>query len=174
MNVRVDPHGERLIERQLRDGRYHSPEEVVARALETACRKRVNGLEGGDSASSRARHVGIRRHAPLYPRRRPSLSKSVARRTQILTEPFVLDASLTEHLIAAPCLPSSKPPTPSFRPCGHSGSPVFWRWQSGGNASLSTALRNSSICFADCQFKSNAGRRFGCGSRYYHWSANIA
>jgi putative addiction module CopG family antidote len=35
MNVRLDPHSERLIEQQLRAGRYHSPEEVVARALET-------------------------------------------------------------------------------------------------------------------------------------------
>ena len=35
MNVRLDPHSERLIEQQLRAGRYHSPEEVIARALET-------------------------------------------------------------------------------------------------------------------------------------------
>ena len=35
MNVRLDPGSERLIEQQLRAGRYHSPEEVVARALET-------------------------------------------------------------------------------------------------------------------------------------------
>lgn len=35
MNVRLDPQSERLIEQQLRAGRYHSPEEVVARALET-------------------------------------------------------------------------------------------------------------------------------------------
>ena len=35
MNVRLDPRSERLIEQQLRAGRYNSPEEVVARALET-------------------------------------------------------------------------------------------------------------------------------------------
>jgi putative addiction module CopG family antidote len=35
MNVRLDPHSERLIEQQIRAGRYHSPEEVVAHALET-------------------------------------------------------------------------------------------------------------------------------------------
>ena len=35
MNVRLDPHSARLIEQQIRAGRYHSPEEVVARALET-------------------------------------------------------------------------------------------------------------------------------------------
>jgi putative addiction module CopG family antidote len=35
MNIRLDPHSERLIEQQIRAGRYHSPEEVVARALET-------------------------------------------------------------------------------------------------------------------------------------------
>lgn len=35
MNVRLCPRSERLIEQQLRIGRYHSPEKVVARALET-------------------------------------------------------------------------------------------------------------------------------------------
>jgi hypothetical protein len=35
MNVRLDPRSERLIELQLLAGRYHSPEEVVARALDT-------------------------------------------------------------------------------------------------------------------------------------------
>jgi putative addiction module CopG family antidote len=35
MNVRLDPHSERLIEQQIRAGRYHSPEEVIAHALET-------------------------------------------------------------------------------------------------------------------------------------------
>ena len=35
MDVRLDPYSERLIEQQIRAGRYHSPEEVVARALET-------------------------------------------------------------------------------------------------------------------------------------------
>lgn len=34
MNVRLDPRGERLIARQLRAGRFSTPEEVVARALE--------------------------------------------------------------------------------------------------------------------------------------------
>lgn len=34
MNVRLDPRGERLIEQQLRAGRFNAPEEVVARALE--------------------------------------------------------------------------------------------------------------------------------------------
>lgn len=35
MNVRLDTRGEYLIEQQLRAGRFHTPEEVVARALET-------------------------------------------------------------------------------------------------------------------------------------------
>ena len=30
----MDPHGEQLVAAQLRTGRYHSPEEVVTRALE--------------------------------------------------------------------------------------------------------------------------------------------
>jgi putative addiction module CopG family antidote len=34
MNVHLDPQSERLIEQQLRAGRYHSREEVIARALE--------------------------------------------------------------------------------------------------------------------------------------------
>jgi putative addiction module CopG family antidote len=43
MNVRVDPHGERLIEQQLSEGRYHSPEEVVARALEALAESESTG-----------------------------------------------------------------------------------------------------------------------------------
>jgi len=35
MNVRLDPRSEHLIEQQLRAGRFNTPEEVVARALET-------------------------------------------------------------------------------------------------------------------------------------------
>jgi Arc/MetJ-type ribon-helix-helix transcriptional regulator len=34
MDVRLDSRSQRLIEQQLRDGRYHSPEEVIVRALE--------------------------------------------------------------------------------------------------------------------------------------------
>ena len=44
MNVRLDPHSESLIEQQLRAGRYQTPEEVVARTLET--------LAAGESARS--------------------------------------------------------------------------------------------------------------------------
>ncbi len=35
MDVRLDSRSERLIEQQLRGGRYHSPEQVIAHALET-------------------------------------------------------------------------------------------------------------------------------------------
>ena len=35
MTVRLDASSERLVQQQLRAGRYRSPEEVVARALET-------------------------------------------------------------------------------------------------------------------------------------------
>ena len=34
MNLQLDSRSERLIDRQIRAGRFHSPEEVVARALE--------------------------------------------------------------------------------------------------------------------------------------------
>jgi Arc/MetJ-type ribon-helix-helix transcriptional regulator len=43
MIVRLDPNSERLIEQQLRAGRYHSPEEVVARALETLVESETTG-----------------------------------------------------------------------------------------------------------------------------------
>ncbi|HTA69955.1 MAG TPA: type II toxin-antitoxin system ParD family antitoxin [Bryobacteraceae bacterium] len=39
MTVRLDPDSERLIEQQLRAGRFRSAEEVVARALETLVEK---------------------------------------------------------------------------------------------------------------------------------------
>ena len=35
LTLNLDPHGEQLVAAQLRTGRYHSPEEVVTRALET-------------------------------------------------------------------------------------------------------------------------------------------
>ena len=45
MNVHLDAHSERLIEQQLRAGRYHTPEEVVARALETLVESELVGEE---------------------------------------------------------------------------------------------------------------------------------
>ena len=45
MDLRLDPRSERLIEQQLRAGRYHSPEEVVARALETLAENESTGAE---------------------------------------------------------------------------------------------------------------------------------
>lgn len=48
MNVRIDPRSERLIERQLRAGRFHSPEEVVARALEALAEKEPGQSEAMD------------------------------------------------------------------------------------------------------------------------------
>jgi Arc/MetJ-type ribon-helix-helix transcriptional regulator len=35
MNVRLNPHSEELLKQQLARGPYHSPEEVIERALET-------------------------------------------------------------------------------------------------------------------------------------------
>jgi putative addiction module CopG family antidote len=48
MNIRLDPHSERLIEQQIRAGRYHSPEEVVARALETLAEEKATRSEETD------------------------------------------------------------------------------------------------------------------------------
>ena len=48
MNIRLDPHSERLIEQQIRAGRYHSPEEVVARALETLAEEQATRSEETD------------------------------------------------------------------------------------------------------------------------------
>jgi Arc/MetJ-type ribon-helix-helix transcriptional regulator len=39
LTLTLDPHGEQLVEAHLRTGRYHSPEEVVTRALETLAEK---------------------------------------------------------------------------------------------------------------------------------------
>jgi Arc/MetJ-type ribon-helix-helix transcriptional regulator len=39
LTVTLDPHGEQLVAAHLLTGRYHSPEEVVARALETLAEK---------------------------------------------------------------------------------------------------------------------------------------
>lgn len=39
LTVTLGPHGERLIAAHLRTGRYHSPEEVVIRALEALAEK---------------------------------------------------------------------------------------------------------------------------------------
>jgi Arc/MetJ-type ribon-helix-helix transcriptional regulator len=36
--VRLTPHGEALLQKQLANGRYRSPEEVVERALETVAK----------------------------------------------------------------------------------------------------------------------------------------
>ena len=46
MDVRLDLRSERLIEQQLRLGRYHSPEEVFARALETLAERESARSEG--------------------------------------------------------------------------------------------------------------------------------
>jgi len=39
LRVTLDSHGEQLLSAYLRSGRYHSPEEVVTRALETLAEK---------------------------------------------------------------------------------------------------------------------------------------
>src|SRR5450756_3143444 len=39
LTLTLDPHGEQLVAAHLRTGRYHSPEEVVCRALEILAKK---------------------------------------------------------------------------------------------------------------------------------------
>jgi len=39
LTLTLDPHGEELVAAHLRSGRYHSPQEVVARAPETFAEK---------------------------------------------------------------------------------------------------------------------------------------
>jgi Arc/MetJ-type ribon-helix-helix transcriptional regulator len=48
MNIRLDPRSEHLIEQQLRAGRFNTPEEVVARALETLAGEETARLEEND------------------------------------------------------------------------------------------------------------------------------
>ena len=46
LTLTLDPHGEQLVAAHLRTGRYHSPEEVVTRALETLAEKEPPTIEG--------------------------------------------------------------------------------------------------------------------------------
>ena len=41
LTLTLDRHGEQLVAAHLRTGRYHSPEEVVTRALETLAEKEL-------------------------------------------------------------------------------------------------------------------------------------
>jgi len=52
MDIRLDPRSERLIEQQLRAGRYHSAEEVVASALEALAEKDPGHSENDDRSQS--------------------------------------------------------------------------------------------------------------------------
>ena len=44
LTLTLDPHGEQLVAAHLRTGRYHSPEEVVTRALETLAGKEPHAV----------------------------------------------------------------------------------------------------------------------------------
>ena len=45
MPLTLEPRGEQLLAAQLRTGRYHSPEEVIMRALETLADKEPPAME---------------------------------------------------------------------------------------------------------------------------------
>jgi Arc/MetJ-type ribon-helix-helix transcriptional regulator len=49
MDVRLNPHSEELLKEQLARGPYHSPEEVIERALETLT-EREHGTPAADLA----------------------------------------------------------------------------------------------------------------------------
>ena len=45
LTLTLDPHSEELVAAHLRTGRYHSPEEVITRALETLAEKQPPAVE---------------------------------------------------------------------------------------------------------------------------------
>lgn len=57
LTVTLDPHGERLVAAHLRSGRYHSPEEVVTRALETLAEKEPPGIGRKMSPAEAVAHI---------------------------------------------------------------------------------------------------------------------
>jgi Arc/MetJ-type ribon-helix-helix transcriptional regulator len=50
----LGPHGEHLVEEQLRTGRYRSPEEVVTRALETLAERESPSVASGSMTPAEA------------------------------------------------------------------------------------------------------------------------
>jgi Arc/MetJ-type ribon-helix-helix transcriptional regulator len=57
LTLTLDPRGERLIAAHLRTGRYHSPEEVVTRALETLAEKDPPGAARKRTAAEAVAHI---------------------------------------------------------------------------------------------------------------------
>jgi Arc/MetJ-type ribon-helix-helix transcriptional regulator len=57
VTVTLDQHGEKIIEAHLRTGRYHSPEEVVARALETLSHSEPPEVQPRKTPSEAVAHI---------------------------------------------------------------------------------------------------------------------
>jgi len=57
LNVTLDSHGEELLSAHLRSGRYHSPEEVVIRALETLAEKEPLAVDRKKTPAEAIAHI---------------------------------------------------------------------------------------------------------------------
>jgi Arc/MetJ-type ribon-helix-helix transcriptional regulator len=57
LTLTLDPHGEQLVAAHLRTGRYHSPEEVVTRALETLTEKELPTIERKRTVAEVVEHI---------------------------------------------------------------------------------------------------------------------
>jgi len=55
--IRLTPHSEELLQKQLTRGPYRSPEEVIERALETLAQKESTSFPPGSAAKSPAEAV---------------------------------------------------------------------------------------------------------------------
>jgi len=57
LTLTLDPHSEQLVAAHLRSGRYHSPEEVVTRALETLTEKEPPAIERKKTPAEAVAHI---------------------------------------------------------------------------------------------------------------------
>ena len=57
LTLTLDPHSEELVAAHLRTGRYHSPEEVVTRALETLAEKELPAIEQKRTVAESVAHI---------------------------------------------------------------------------------------------------------------------
>jgi Arc/MetJ-type ribon-helix-helix transcriptional regulator len=57
LTLTLDPHGEQLIAARLSTGRYHSPEEVITRALETLAEKEPPVARRSKSTAEAVAHI---------------------------------------------------------------------------------------------------------------------
>jgi Arc/MetJ-type ribon-helix-helix transcriptional regulator len=57
LTLTLDPHAEQLVAAHLRTGRYRSPEEVVARALEILAEKEPSAIERKKTPAEAIAHI---------------------------------------------------------------------------------------------------------------------